>query len=54
MLRIGDKVDTGTPLLTVYTNSEDDYENVRKKIEDCFIITDSEVSELPYTYEVIN
>ena len=54
VLRIGDKVDTSTPLLTVYTNSEDDYENVRKKIEDCFIIADTEVSELPYTYEVIN
>ena len=54
VLRVGDKVDTSTPLLTVYTNSEDDYENVRKKIEDCFIIADSEVSELPYTYEVIN
>ena len=54
VLRIGDKVDTGTPLLTVYTNSEDDYENVRKKIQDCFIIVDSEVSELPYKYEVIN
>ena len=54
VLRVGDKVDTSTPLLTVYTNSEDDYENVRKKIQDCFIIVDSEVSELPYTYEVIN
>ena len=54
VLRIGDKVDTGKPLLTVYTNSEDDYENVRKKIEDCFIIVEKKVSELPYTYEVIN
>ncbi|MBD1147346.1 thymidine phosphorylase [Pelagibacterales bacterium SAG-MED31] len=54
VLRIGDKVDTSTPLLTVYTNSEDDYENVRKKIEDCFIIADMEISALPYTYEVIN
>ena len=52
--RVGDKVDTNKPLLTVYTNSEDDYENVRKKIADCFIIVDTEVSELPYTYEVIN
>ena len=54
VLRIGDKVDTGTPLLKVYTNSEDDYENVREKIEDCFIIADTEISALPYTYEVIN
>ena len=54
VLKVGDKVDTSTPLLTVYTNSEDDYENVRKKIADCFVIVDTEVSELPYTYEVIN
>ena len=54
MLRIGDKVDASTPLLTVYTNSEDDYENVRKKIQDCFIKAETEVSALPYTYEVIN
>ena len=54
VLKIGDKVDTSTPLLKVYTNSEDDYENVRKKIADCFIIVEKEVSALPYTYEVIN
>ena len=54
ILRVGDKVDPSSPLLSVFTKSEDDYENVSKKIQDCFIITDSEVSELPYTYEVIN
>ena len=54
VLRVGHKVDPSLPLLSVYTKSEEDHENVRKKIQDCFIITDSEVSELPYTYEVIN
>ena len=54
ILRVGDKVDSSLPLLSVFTNSEDDYDNVSKKIQDCFIITDSEVSELPYTYEVID
>ena len=29
-------------------------EIIRKKIVDCFVIVDSEVSKLPYTYEVIN
>ena len=47
-------VDKSFPLLSVFTKSEDDYENVSKKIQDCFIISDSEISELPYTYEVIN
>ena len=54
ILRVGDKVDPSFPLLSVFTKSEDDYENVSKKIQDCFIISDSEISELPYTYEVIN
>ena len=54
VLRIGDKVDISTPLLTVYTNSEEDYESLRKKIADCFVIVDNEVRALPYTYEVIN
>ena len=27
---------------------------LEKKLQDCFIIVDTEVSELPYTYEVIN
>ena len=54
ILRVGDKVDPSFPLLSVFTKSEDDYENVSKKIQDCFIITDSEVFELPYTYKVIN
>ena len=54
ILRVGDKADPSLPLLSVFIKSADDYENVSKKIQDCFIITDSEVSELPYTYEVIN
>jgi len=54
VLRVGDKVDSSQPLLTMYSKSEDDYDNVRKKIEDCFIITDSEVPKLPYTYEIVN
>ena len=54
VLRVGDKIDPTLPLLTVYTESENDYENVRKKIEECFIVADTEVHELPQTYEVIS
>ena len=54
VLRVGDKIDPTLPLLTVYTESENDYENVREKIEECFIIADTEVHELPQTYEVIS
>ena len=54
VLRVGDKIDPTLPLLTVYTESENDYENVREKIEECFIIADTEVYKLPQTYEVIS
>ncbi len=53
VLSVGDKVDPSLPLLSVYTKSEDDYENVRKKIQDCFIISDKKVNELTQIYEVI-
>jgi len=54
VLRVGDKIDPTQPLLTVYTESENDYENVREKIEECFIIADTEVHKLPQIYEVIS
>ena len=50
---IGDIIDTSKPLITVYSQTENDYERLRKKIEDCFVITDNEVSKLPEIYEVI-
>jgi len=53
VLRVGDKVESSLPLVTVYVKSESDYENVRKKIEECFIISDKKVNELPQIYEVI-
>ena len=50
---IGDIIDTSKPLITVYSQTENDYERLRKKIEDCFVITENEVSKLPEIYEVI-
>jgi len=53
VLNVGDKIDSSQPILTVYTDSINDYENVREKIEDCFIISDSHTNALPETFEVI-
>jgi len=53
VLNVGDKIDSSQPILTVYTDSINDYENVREKIEDCFIISDSHINALPETFEVI-
>ena len=54
VLRVGDKVDGSTPLLTLYYHSDKDFENVSKKIEECFLISDKEVSNLSDIYEVIS
>jgi len=54
VLSVGDRVDSSTPLLTVYCHSDKDFENVGKKIEECFVISDKEVSNLSDIYEVIS
>jgi len=54
VLSVGDRVDSSTPLLTVYCHSDKDFENVGKKIEECFVISDKEVSKLSDIYEVIS
>ena len=53
VLNVGDKIVSSQSILTVYTDSINDYENVREKIEDCFIISDSHINALPETFEVI-
>jgi len=54
VLRVGDKVDGSTPLLTLYCHSDKDFQNVSKKIEECFLISDEEVSNHSDIYEVIS
>ena len=53
VINVGNKINATQSLLTIYTNSKNDYENVREKIEECFVISDTQVNELPETYEVI-
>ncbi|MDC6447524.1 thymidine phosphorylase [Alphaproteobacteria bacterium] len=54
VINVGNKINATQSLLTIYTNSKNDYENVREKIEECFVISDTQVNELPETYEVIS
>ena len=54
VLSVGDKVDGSTPLLTLYCHSDKDFENVEKKIEECFLIGDDEVANHSDVYEVIS
>lgn len=53
VINVGNKINATQSLLTIYTDSKNDYENVREKIEECFVISDTQVNELPETYEVI-
>ena len=51
---IGDKIDPSKPILTLYSQSKEDYENVKIKIQDCFIISENESKKIPEIYEIIN
>ena len=50
---VGQKIDISKPLLNVYTKTNEDFENLKEKIENCFIISDNEEKKIPEIYEVI-
>ena len=54
VVSIGDMADPAKPILTLYSQTKEDYENVRKKICDCFVISEKESKKLPEVYETIN
>ena len=51
---VGDIIDPSKPILTLYSQTKEDYESVRKKIYDCFIVSEKESKKLPEVYETIN
>ena len=54
VLSVGDKADETKPLLTLHANTKEEAESVRKKIQNCFTISDNEEKKLPVIYETIN
>ena len=54
VVSIGDMADPAKPILTLYSQTKEDYESVRKKICDCFVISEKESKKLPEVYETIN
>ena len=54
VLGVGDQVDTSTPILNLYSNRNQDCDEIKEKIKECFIITDSEVTKPKEIYKVIN
>ena len=53
VLTIGQRIDSSIPIMTVHTKTKSDLDHVRKKIEDCFVISEEEANKLPEIYEVI-
>jgi len=51
---VGEKIDPSKPILTLYSQTKEDYENVRKKICESFIVTENEPKKIPEIYETIN
>ena len=54
VLGVGDHVDASTPILNLYSNSNQDCDEIKEKIKECFIITESEVLKPKEIYKVIN
>jgi len=54
VLGVGDRVDSSTPILNLYSNSNQDCDEIKEKIKECFIITESEMLKPKEIYKVIN
>tara|TARA_B100000029_G_C17503855_1_gene933716 strand:+ start:4 stop:1317 length:1314 start_codon:yes stop_codon:yes gene_type:complete len=53
IISVGEVIDSSKPLLTLYSQSKNDYDRLRKKIEECFIVSDKKENTLPEIYETI-
>ncbi len=51
--KIGDYVEEGESLLTIYSNNEN-VDEVKNKLYECIKISSEEVAKLPLIYEVIS
>ena len=54
VIEVCDKVSPSTPLVTVHTNSKNDFEKVKGRILRCFEIQDEKTNKLSTIYKTIN
>ena len=54
MFNVGEEVDKSTPLLKVHTSSQNDFEKVRKLIENCFSVSEEKQNSLDVIYQTIS
>jgi thymidine phosphorylase len=53
VLGVGESIDASTPVIKVIANSKDDFNKVKNKIMNCFVVSDSDVKKSNNIYEVI-
>ena len=51
---IGSQVDTSTPLLTVHAKSKDSVDSIKKPIQECFNISNRDITPLKVIYKMIS
>ena len=54
ILGIGARIETSTPVMKVFAKSQDDFNKVKERIENCFILSDSDVPKMTAVYKKIN
>lgn len=52
-VKVGDRVERGAPLATIYANDEDRLAACRARLEDAFVFSDSPVKPLPLFYDTL-
>ena len=53
LVSVGDKIDDLTPIVKVFSKSEDAFSALKDRVRDCFILQDQEVKKLNNIYEII-
>ena len=54
ILGIGARIETSTPVMKVFAKSQDDFNKVKERIENCFILSDSDVPKMTAVYQIVN
>ncbi len=54
IVSVGDKIDEFTPIVKVFSKSEDAFNTLKNEIRECFTLQDQEVKKLKNIYEIIN
>ena len=53
VIGVGDYVESTSPLLTLHSSSKDDFDSLKKQIQECFKISKSKSEKLDIIYQTI-